>query len=126
MVELLQLDVGRNVARRLLRQLTAILLCLTAFVVLYFLDISPGLAGSGSTLYIMLTRVIDPNSLWHDNMKIRKLVFGAFLLYSVLAGYVYIVWFFFNCRILTNILRIWNNRFQYCLHKRKMLDLFKK
>ncbi|CAL8110237.1 unnamed protein product [Orchesella dallaii] len=35
----------------------------------------------------------------------------------MIGGYLYVFWFFYNCRILGNILKIWNNRFEFCLHK---------
>lgn len=85
----------------------------------YVTNISPVLASSGSTLYVLMTRPLTPLGHWHSSMYIRKQVFAAFILYVVLGGYLYILWFYYNCRILANILKVWNNRFQYCLHKRR-------
>ncbi|CAL8111147.1 unnamed protein product [Orchesella dallaii] len=116
-VELLHLDVGKDVSKSLWRHLGVITLFVVIITILLISNAFPGVSGAGSVLYIVMMRLWNPYCLWDPALYILKLVFAAYLLYVMVGGHLYAFWFFYNCRILGNILKIWNNRFEFCLHK---------
>ncbi|ODM93108.1 hypothetical protein Ocin01_13569 [Orchesella cincta] len=116
-VELLHVDVGTDVAKAIWRHLAAILIFSVAMVVLLILNMVPSVSGAGSMLFVIMIRIFNRYCLWDPNLYIYKLFFAAYLLFIIISGYLFMLWFFYNCRILANILKIWNNRFEFCLHK---------